>query len=348
MKAAVIGAGFSGAAHVDAVRRAPGVELVGIAASSPERSRQLADALGAPPADSVEELISAADVVHNCTPNDLHLPLGVEALEAGAHLLSEKPLGRTAGEARELAAAAAASGRHAAVCLTYRYFPAIARMRRLLAEGVVGEVVAIRAIYLQQGLLRPGPPTWRRVASRSGPSRTLADLGTHVFDLARHVTGLEAEALVASASSMLDDEDGLDDHASVLARFGGGALASFAVSQVAAGHKNDLTLAVDGTLGSLSWAQEHPDELRVSRRGGETVLEMRSPEWALGRAPGLPAGHVEGWGDATRNLVLDFYAALAEDDGAAPPSLDEGVRAAELVEHALRSSALGEWVDVSP
>jgi predicted dehydrogenase len=349
VKAAVLGAGFSGRAHVDALRRVPGVEVVGLAASSERSSARAAEALGLPAVEELDALLAAADVVHNCTPNDLHLSLGTRALEAGADLLSEKPLGRTADEARALADAAAESGRVASVCLTYRYFPAIARMRQLVAEGAVGEVSAVRGVYLQDWLLEVDGPSWRRVASRSGPSCTLADLGTHLFDLARHVTGLEIERLVASLSSTLDDEDGLDDHASVLARFGGGAEGSFIVSQVAAGSKNDLRLSVDGTLGSLSWAEEDPEAVRVSRRGAPTRIEMRTPDWmASSRYQGLPVGHIEGWGDALRNLVLDFYAARAGEPDADPAPLDDGVRAAELVEHALRSATEGAWVEVSP
>ena len=148
------------------------------------------------------------------------------------------------------------------------------------------------------------------------------------------------------SSTVLDDEDGLDDHGSVLARFEGGAHGSFVVSQVAAGSKNDLRLTVDGTEGSISWAEEDPEALRVSRRGEHTAIEMRTPEWKpSGRYGGLPVGHIEGWADAVRNLVADFYAAVAGVADASPPSLDDGVRAAELVEHALRSAREGVWVE---
>jgi predicted dehydrogenase len=331
---------------VDAVRRVPGVEFVGIAASSGGRSAKVAEELGVPPFASLDELLDAADAVHNCTPNDLHASLGARALESGAHLLTEKPVGRTAEEAGELAAAAGGSDRIAAVCLNYRYFPAIARMRELVAEGAVGDVSMVRASYLQDWLLDLDGPSWRRDASRSGPSGTVADLGTHLFDLARHVTGLEIAGLAASLATVLDDEDALDDHASVLARFEGGAHGSFVVSQVAAGFKNDLRLTVDGTLGSISWAEEDPEALRVSRRGGHTAIEMRTPEWSPSKGyGGLPVGHIEGWRDAVRNLVADFYAAVGAVAGASPPSLADGVRAAELVEHALRSAREGVWVE---
>jgi predicted dehydrogenase len=342
----VIGAGFAGAAHVDAARRVPGVELVGIAASSGGRSAEAAEQLGVAAFDSLDDLLADADTVHNCTPNDLHASLGARALESGAHLLTEKPVGRTAEEAGELAAAAAGSDRVAAVCLNYRYFPAIARMRELVAEGAIGDVSMVRGSYLQDWLLDLDRPSWRRDASRSGPSGTLADLGTHLFDLARHVTGLEIAGLAASLATVLDDEGGLDDHGTVLARFEGGAHGSFVVSQVAAGSKNDLRLTVDGTLGAISWAEEDPEALRVSRRGEHTAIQMRTPEWKPSRRyGGLPVGHIEGWADAVRNLVADFYAAVAGVADASPPSLDDGFRAAELVEHALRSAREGVWVE---
>ena len=325
----MIGAGFSGRAHLDAVRRVPGVELIGVAASS----------------DDPAPLLAAADVVHNCTPNDLHLPLGTQAVEAGAHLVAEKPLGRDLEEGRRLADAIAASGRRACVAFTYRYFPAIARMRALVAEGAVGEVTMVRGSYLQDWLLETQAPGWRRSAARSGPSCTLADLGTHLFDLVTHVTGLDFEALAATLGSALSDDDRLDDHGSVVARLRGGAGASLAFSQVASGSKNDLRLAVDGELGSIAWVQERPDELRVARRGASTTLEMRAPEWSPSGPPGLPPGHVEGWADAVRNFVLDFYAAVNGDERARPPSVEDGVRAAELVDRALRAADEGVWVD---
>jgi predicted dehydrogenase len=329
VKAAVIGAGFSGRAHVDALRRVPGVELIGVAASS----------------DDPAPLLAAADVVHNCTPNDLHLRFGTQAVEAGAHLVAEKPLGRDLEEGRRLADAIAASGCRACVAFTYRYFPAIARMRELVLEGAVGEVTMVRGTYLQDWLLETPSPGWRRSAARSGPSCTLADLGTHLFDLVTHVTGLAFEAVAATLGSALADDDGLDDHGSVVARLEGGARVALVFSQVAAGSKNDLRLAVDGELGSVAWAQEHPEELRVARRGGGTAVEMRSPDWAPSGPPGLPPGHVEGWADAVRNLVFDFYAAAAGNERARPPAIADGVRAAELVDRALRAAAEGAWVD---
>lgn len=325
----MIGAGFSGRAHVDALRRVPGVELIGVATSS----------------DDSAPLLAAADVVHNCTPNDLHLALGARALEAGAHLVAEKPLGRDLDEARRLAEAVAGSGRRACVSFTYRYFPAIARMRELVLEGAVGKVTMVRGTYLQDWLLETPSPGWRRSAARSGPSCTLADLGTHLFDLVTHVTGLEFERLAATLGSALWDEDGLDDHGSAVARLDGGARAALVFSQVAAGSKNDLRLAVDGELGSIRWAQEHPEELLVARRGAGTTVKMREPEWAPCGPPGLPPGHVEGWADAIRNLVFDFYAAVEGHEDARPPAIDDGLRAAEVVDRALRAAAEETWVD---
>jgi predicted dehydrogenase len=328
----VIGAGFAGRAHVDALRRVPDVEIAGVATSSVA-------------ADALDELLAAADVVHNCTPNDLHLALGSRAVEAGAHLVAEKPLGRDLAEARRLAEALAGSDRRACVTFTYRYFPAIVRMRELVAAGGVGDVRMVRGSYLQDWLLETASPGWRRSAERSGPSCTLADLGTHLFDLVTHVTGLEFEALAATLDSTLRDEDGLDDHGSIVARLDGGARAALVFSQVAAGSKNDLRLAVDGELGSIRWAQEHPEQLLVSRRGAGTTVEMREPEWAPSGPPGLPPGHVEGWADAVRNLVFDFYAAVDGRGGARPPAIDDGLRAAELVDRALLAAGDETWVD---
>ena len=375
--AAVIGTGFVGAQHVEALRRI-GVTVAIVAASKESRAREAAEGLGVRRwtgewATAVSD--PAIDVVHVCVPNDLHRPVVLAALEAGKHVVCEKPLGLDLAEVRELAMAAARSDRLSVLCHNYRFFPMVAELRLQVAAGTLGRVHAIRGAYLQDWLLSADATNWRIDAARGGRSRTIADIGTHWVDLAETVAHSRLEAVLADLSTVHarrpagahartfsgqsdDVEEWVDvdteDQAGLLLRFEGGVRATLSVSQVAAGHSNDLELSIDGTTASATWRQEQPDQLRIAREGSVEMI-VRSP----GRlSPGarqlaqLPAGHNEGWADALRNLIAAAYAAIrgdrdAQAESAAPlPTFEDGVRHIAFVEAALQSAAAGHWVSI--
>lgn len=375
--AAVIGTGFVGAQHVEALRRI-GVDVAIVAASADDRARTAAQALDvrrwtADWASAVSD--PGIDVVHVCVPNDLHRPVVMAALDAGKHVVGEKPLALDLAEGRELADAARRSDRVAVLCHNYRFFPMVAEMRLRVAAGDVGAVHAIRGAYLQDWLVSADATNWRIDATRGGRSRTIADIGTHWVDLAETVAQCRLQAVMAEVATIYArrpahahartftatadaTEEWVDvdteDQAGLLLRFEGGVTGVLSLSQVAAGHSNDLELSIDGAAGSATWRQEQPDQLRLARNG---TLELvpRSP---ASLSPGarhlarLPAGHNEGWADALRNLLAAAYATIrgdrsAEDGAAAPlPSFDDGVRHLAFVEAALQSAAAGRWVSI--
>ena len=371
-----MGAGFAASSHIDALARVPDVEVVGIAASSPERTRAAAERLGVPALGSLDELLAAADVVHNCTPNDVHASVTEAALDAGAHVLSEKPLGLDASEAARLARGANAASVVTGACFNYRHFPLVQQMRGLLAEGGDGPVHLVHGAYLQDWLLRRDDWNWRLDASRAGSSRATGDIGSHWIDLAQHVTGDAIVSVTARLGRVFDERiqppegdrqtfgtgDGggvampvdTEDFALILFTTERGVTGSVTISQVSAGWKNHLLLEVDAEESSFVWDQEEPNRLRIGRRDGANREVLRDPAQLRPEAANLarfPAGHQEGWPDALRNLFEDFYAcvkALGRDEPYEPTfaSFDEAARVQATVEAVVRSDASGGWVAV--
>jgi predicted dehydrogenase len=259
------------------------------------------------------------------------------------------------------------------VCHNYRFFPMIAELRGRILGGDLGPVHAVRGAYVQDWLLETTDTNWRVDASRGGASRTVADIGTHWIDLAETVTGRRLEAVAAQLSTIhprrpayegvgtfataggpVDEwlEVTTEDQAQLLLRFGGGLPGALVLSQVAAGHKNDLELTVDGATGSATWRQERPDLLAIGRRDRPTESVVRggpglSPESAA--LTTLPAGHPEGWADGLRNLLAAAYRAI-RGAGHPPvplPTFEDGLRHLAFVEAAIRSAREERWVAIA-
>jgi predicted dehydrogenase len=370
VRAAVVGTGFAAGAHVDALRRLPGVEVVAIVGRNEERAREAAAELGVPRGlGSLEELLADDEirVVHNCTPNDLHFEINRAVLESGRHLLAEKPLARDSREAVALAALAAASPGVAGVCFNYRHFPLVQELR----ARVSGEHAhLVRGAYLQDWLLEESDWSWRLDSVRNGASRALADIGSHWLDLVEHVLGARVDAVCASlgvlhetrvrpaserATFSRGNGDGVrfdvdtEDFATALVRFENGTKGSFTVSQVTAGRKNRLQLEVDTASAAYAWDQEEPNVLWIGHRDAPNEQLLRDP--SVHRLARLPGGHQEGWADALRNLCADFYAAVdAREHGVEHDPMfatfDDGRHVAELTDALLESDAQGGWVPV--
>jgi predicted dehydrogenase len=373
-----VGTGFVGPHHVDAARRTGYADVVALVGTDPDRTRDRADRLGGlqPVTDLVAVLADPdIDVVHVCTPNHTHVEIASAVLEAGKHLVLEKPVATDLASAVRLVELAAASGRHAALALTYRGYPMVRRARELVAEGALGSVHLVHGAYLQDWLAEPTDYNWRLEPALGGPSRAVADIGTHWHDTAEFVSGRRIEAVFADLATFMplrdrpvragrafDPGEGplepvdvrSEDAATILVRFEGGARGSVVVSQVSHGHKNDMRLEIAGGGGSLSWHQEDPERLWIGGLAEERVVR-RGPapgQHGVG-VPGLPAGHPEGWGAALRDLLAPFYAAVS--NGTPPPTtgspaeyptLADGARGVAFVEAVLASAASGRWVSV--
>jgi predicted dehydrogenase len=376
LRAAVIGTGFVGPHHVDAIRRTGYADVAVLVGSNPDRTARRAADLGVDHWSIDTDAVladSTIDVVHICTPNHTHVSLGQAVLEAGKHLVLEKPIAVDRAGAEALVEAAARSNRHAMVALTYRGYPMVQQARSMVAEGHLGEIRLVRGGYIQDWLADAADYNWRVDPEVGGRSRAIADIGTHWFDTAEFVTGLRVKTVQADLATFIPTRsrslDGgtafstargpaeevavaSEDAATMLLRFKGGARGACVVSQVSTGNKNAFSLHVDGSHGSLTWEQELPERLTVRERSEER-LYVRDPggQQASAGVPWLPAGHPEGWGEALRDLLRPFYAAIAGGsppvgDGAPYPTLTVGARSIAFVEAALASSTAGAWTAI--
>jgi predicted dehydrogenase len=372
LRAAIAGAGFIAGVHARSVRLT-GARLVGVAASSPEGAKSAAAELGAERAfDSAEEMVrdSDVDVVHVCTPNHLHVPLAEAALDAGKHVICEKPLALDAADAQRLVDAAAGSGLHAAVPFVYRYYPTVREARDRILGGRIGALHLLHGSYLQDWLLRPEDGNWRVDERLGGASRAFADIGSHWCDLAEFVSGHRITRLSARMLTVIPERTGAEGRRAFgpSGRSGGdprsvttedvalvqfetdeGAMGSVAVSQVSAGRKNRLWIELDGADGALAFDQEHPEELWWGRRESETILR-RDPTAlspAAARYAFLPGGHPQGYADCFDAFVADVYDGIRGGSATeGTPAFSDGLRAARMTDAVLASSREERWIDV--
>jgi predicted dehydrogenase len=376
LHAAVIGTGFVGPHHVDAIRRTGYADVTMLVGSDPGRTERRAADIGVERwSTDVESVLAepGIDVVHVCTPNNTHVPLARAVLQAGKHLVLEKPIATDLPGADEVVAAGKASGRHAMVALTYRGYPMVRRAREVVAQGQLGALRLVRGAYIQDWLADPSDYNWRVDPGVGGRSRAIADIGTHWFDTAEFMTGLRVEAVLADLATFLPTRSrslggsvafsagtgpgesvaiDSEDAASILLRFEGGVRGACVVSQVSTGHKNAFELHLDGARASLDWEQELPERLWLRDRDAAHLWTRDpGPEQPGAGVSWLPAGHPEGWGEALRDLLRPFYAAVAggtpPTGGEMPyPTLEAGARSIAFVAATLESSETGTWASI--
>lgn len=377
-RAAVIGTGFIGPVHVEALRRA-GVEVVGILGSDAAKSVSAAERLGIGTAyQSLDQLLCDSEVecVHITSPNQSHFEQAKKCLEAGKHVLCEKPLAMNSEQSRELVALAESSGLAAGVNYNIRYYPLCIEAAERREAGLVGKVLHVAGSYVQDWLFHPTDFNWRVMANQGGPLRAVADIGTHWLDLIHAITGLEVEAVCAdlctvyperlrptgstetfsgkvneiqpSESVAIDTED----IGSILIRFQGGAKGVLWVSQVTAGRKNCLRWELAGSKQALSWDSEVPNQLWIGHRDQPNEILTRDPALMHRRAveaTSYPGGHNEGFPDSFKQLFIDFYRCIDTDVyKMAPtfPTFADGHREILLCEAILASAGGQGWTKV--
>jgi predicted dehydrogenase len=311
-------------------------------------------------ADAAELIADdSIDVVHVCTPNNLHLPQALAAMRAGKDVVVEKPLGIDLVEAEELAAVAAETGRILAVPFVYRFYAPVREARARIAAGEGGELRLIDGGYVQDWLADPEADNWRVDSLAGGRSRAFADIGSHWCDLIEFVTGLRLTRLTALTRTVVPRRGPAgashaattEDLALVQFETDGGVVGSATISQVSLGVKNQLSFRIDGSAAGFGFDHEHADELRVARPDGSVEVVPRdaallSP--AAAPYSTLPPGHPQGYHDAFELFTRDAYAAFRTrevPDGL--PTARDGVRSAQLVEAVLASSAAWTAVDVA-
>ena len=341
VRAGIVGAGFIGAVHANAVRAAGGL-VARVAASTPERSAAAADRLGAlAPAVTAEELIDSddVDVVHICTPNSLHTPLAHRAIAAGKPVVCEKPLATTLSDAQSLAAAA--GDLVATVPFVYRFYPAVREVRARVVAGEAGPLHLLHGAYLQDWQAGGAGAGWRGEATEGGAYRAFADIGVHWCDLVEFTTGHRIVRLLAQTGG-----DGTVT--TVLFSTDAGASGSMLASQTAIGRRNAVRFSLDGADAAYAFDQEHPETLWVGGLEGNLSLHRGSPATsaAAARYSLLPPGHPQGYQDCFNAFVADTYAAIG---GSAPdglPTFADAVRAATLLDAVIASSESSTWVEV--
>lgn len=377
MGAAVIGTGFIGTVHLQALRRL-GVNVCGVLGSSGARGAEAARALGVPKAyDTLEALLADPDVhvVHVTSPNQFHFSQVKQVLAAGRHVVCEKPLTMTSAEAAELVALADASNLVTAVNYNIRYYPLNQHSRAMISAGDLGDVRLITGHYMQDWLLYDTDWNWRLEADKGGLLRAFGDIGTHWIDLTSFVSGLKITSVMAELSTFVktrqqpvgpvetfsQERSGdtvprtitTEDTALLLLRYENGARGSVVVSQVSPGKKNSLCWQIDGSKASASWDSEKPDHLHIGHRDrpNETLQRDAALMNATGAAAtALPGGHVEGFADSFFGLFREIYGAIETGTAPADPgyaSFADGCYEMYVCDAVLESARTGRWVDVT-
>ena len=376
LNAAIVGLGFVGRAHLDALRRL-GIPVQGVLGSTPERSKDASASLHIPRAySSLDELAAdpSVQVVHLCTPNHLHFQAASQLLRAGKHVLCEKPLALDSRESAALMRLLKETGLVGAVTYNLRYYPLCQEARILIRERVIGVVKLIHGSFLQDWLLYATDWNWRLDSKLGGDLRAVSDIGTHWLDLVSWLTGSKISAVCADLATVLptrhrpkgrvesfqkpaskETEEVMistDDYASVLLHFDNEARGVMTVSQVSAGRKARLWFEIDGSEGSLAFNSESPNQLWIGRRAKACELlpkdpTLQTPESRVYAA--YPAGHPEGYPDTFVQLFKDVYRYIAAGDFHAPrtfPTFETGHEELVLCEAIAESAQKKAWVDV--
>ena len=374
--AAVIGSGFIGTVHIEALRRI-GVPIVGMLETTPELGAERATALGVAKAyASLDELLAddRVEVVHVTSPNHLHFEHASAVLAAGRNIICEKPLALTAAESAELVKRARASGKVATVNFNIRFYPINQHLHAAVAAGEVGEVRLISGRYFQDWLMFDTDWNWRLEVEHGGALRAVGDIGSHWFDLTSFVTGRRVTEVMADlatfikvrhkpagrvetfslerATDTVPVDIKTEDAATILVRYDNGARGVTCVSQISAGRKNSLQYEVDGSSAAVAWESEQPDSLWIGHRGRPNELLQR--DFALlndqGRsAEALPGGHVEGFADTFAASFRAVYADVAAGQTrAAPPyaTFADGHEEMLVGEAVALSARESRWVQI--
>ena len=384
----VAGLGFVGLVHYEALKRLPNVEIAAVCETE-ETVQEKAQSLDVRDHyySDFDKMLAECDLdcVHICTPNNLHYPMVKSALMAGVHVVCEKPLAMTAAEAIELSTLAKKKGLINAVNYNIRFYPMIHQLKCMIHNGDLGDIRWVTGSYLQDWLIYETDYNWRLDAKESGESMTVADIGSHFFDLMEFVTGEQISAVIGDFNTTYPirkkpkeeiltfkgkatlgtlDYDyvpiSVEDSANIMFRLRTGGKGALTVNQCFAGKKNSLTMSVSGSRKSAVWDSERPDEIWLGSRDGANGILVRDPSLLYPEAAeivGTPGGHAEGFVETFKQLYKKVYSHMEhrdiEDgnmdhgDALAFPSFEDGAREMKIVERIVESNKKGEWMEVS-
>ena len=354
MRAGIVGTGFMARTHAEALAR------LGIPVGGVVGSRRVDFA---PTYSDLAAMLDDVDVVHICTPNHLHVEQALTALQAGKHVVCEKPLALSSSQAHQLTTAATEFGLVNAVCFISRFYPLCQDAAARIRTGSVGPVRLVTGTYLQDWLSKDTDWNWRLDPAVGGTLRAVGDIGSHWLDLAGYLTGQRVDAVMAdlttavpvrqrpsgavetfaSASGPTEPVDmTTEDAAGVLLRFSGGARGVLTLSQVSPGRKNHLAIEISAADASLAWNTENPEQLWIGHRDEPNQIQQRA-------AGDYPPGHAQGYPDAFKALFRAVYADVeAGKPAAAPdyPTFAHGFEQVLIGEAIAESARLGQWVPV--
>ncbi len=380
IKVGIIGMGFIGVTHIDAIRRIGFVDLIAVADINYELAKRKAEQYGISKCFSdVESLISdpSIQVVHNCTPNYMHFDINEKIIKAGKHIFSEKPLTRTTEESAKLLEIL----KHypnivAGVNFCYRMTPLVQDMKYRIRNGELGKIFFVHGSYLQDWLLFDTDYNWRVEPELAGDSRCVADIGSHWMDIAQNVIGSRIVAVCADLVTALpvrkkpvsevetfainvdmeyeDIEIDTEDYAGVLLKFENGVTGIFHCSQVSAGRKCYLNVEVDGSKSSFYWNQETSDRMWKGNRNTNNEQVIRNPNFMAPEVRDytyMPAGHPEGWNDAFKNNLMAYYNFIADGKKLGRDSCDfatfeEGHYIMMITDAIIKSGKERHWVKI--
>jgi predicted dehydrogenase len=377
-RAALIGGGFIGPVHAEALRRI-GVDVVGLVDLTPELARASADRIGVSHVyNDLDEMLrdDSVQAVHIASPNHAHYSQAKKVMESGRHVMCEKPLATTSKETADLVALSKSRPKQAAaVNYNVRFYPLCHEMRSRVARGDIGKVLSVTGSYTQDWLLYPEDYNWRVEPDGATNLRAVADIGTHWMDLVQFVTGQKISSVMADLATFHKERykplgkaetfggSGgrantqavpitTDDYGAVLFRMADDVRGLYHVSQCTAGRKNRLYLEIAGTEGSLVWDSQNPDQLWAGRRKTYSELLQRDPSQLAADAAAIshyPGGHAEGFPDAFKQLALAVYKWIDAGGTTKPnfPTFEEGHHEVVLCEAIAKSAKDRAWVDAS-
>jgi predicted dehydrogenase len=379
VRVGIVGTGFIGPAHLEALRR-NNVNVVGLAEATAALAAEKAASLGIGKSyESYQAMLAdpGIDVVHLATPNYLHYPHAKAALEAGKHVICEKPLAMNSTESADLVRIAQKIGKVNVINFNIRFYPMVQQARTMVQKGEIGDLFILQGSYLQDWLLLPTDWNWRLEPDLGGTLRAVGDIGSHWLDLMSFITGLKVVEVFADfktfhpirkkplkeletfTGKMLTPEDYEDkpikteDYASVLLHYENGVIGVLTVSQVSSGRKNRIYFEINGSKSSLSWNGERPNELWIGHRSGPNQVMMKDPSLLSPEAQSTasyPGGHNEGFPDTFKQLYNKVYNYILSGDFSVKPDFPtfaDGHYEQVLCETIETSAREGRWVQVN-
>lgn len=376
LKIGVVGTGFIGGKHIEAISRIPEVKLVAVVDSYAPKGMETAEKYGVNFYASVEEMLEKEelDAVHNCTPTSMHYIVNEKVIKADKHLYCEKPLALDAEEGRKLVQLLQEHPVANGVNLNYRMNALVQDMHDRVASGETGRTFMVTASYVQDWMMMQDDYDWRLDPKVGGASRAIADIGSHLFDTTQFVTGkkitaVNAKLLVMHPTRLQYEKTGgtfskekgalkqeipvvNEDAASIMVQFEDSTHGLFQVSQISAGHKNDMRIRFDFEKCSYEWRQEENNLLYIGHRDEPNQIKHREASALTERCrryTGLPSGHPEGWNDVLYQAINAFYHSIMTDTYHAEvpyATVREGAWIMKIIEACLKSDKLGQWVDV--